>query len=190
MRRRSLRTTRGRAPAPPNSDVSGGQSKKRTADDFPARKHVANRAENADNADDDNTNDDDPTPRKKGKAKAIPPSTNDSPPRPCPRQRLRTNEAGDAVDASNIQPAEEPEWYATDAVRPKYFDLFALNHLLCLDEMSSVCGQGPSNMRPSMARKEVVYSLRILCRAKEKLSKLGSMACSRRKVVSLPRASQ
>ena len=116
MRRRSLRTTRGRAPALPDSDVSGGQSKKRTADDFPARKRIANRAENADNADADNTNDDDPTPRKKGKAKAVPPSANDSPPRPRPRQRLWTNEAGDAVDASNIQPAEEPEWYATDAV--------------------------------------------------------------------------
>ena len=117
MRRRSLQTTRGRAPAPPDSDVSVGKSKKRTADDFPAQKHVARRAENADDGDDDNTNDDDPTPRKKGKAKAIPPSTNDSPPRPRPRQRLRTNEAGDAVDASNIQP-EEQEWCATDAVRP------------------------------------------------------------------------
>ena len=65
---------------------------------------------------------DDPTPRKAGKGKGKGKATTkvyvvvDSPPNRRPTQRLRTNEAGDAVDASPMTKAEARAWVATGAV--------------------------------------------------------------------------
>ena len=69
---------------------------------------------------------DDPTPKKKGKGKSTIPTTNfevliDSPPNRCPTQRLRTNEAGDAIDASTMTREEAKSWVATGKVRLKSF---------------------------------------------------------------------
>ena len=73
---------------------------------------------------DDDAEMDDPTPKKKGKGKATFPTTDfevliDSPPNRRPTQRLQTNEAGDAIDASTMTREEAENWVATGKVRPK-----------------------------------------------------------------------
>ena len=124
VRRRSSRTTKGRAPAQPDVDISDtntGRGKKRVADDL---KHVGHTGDNDDGDYDDDDAMDGPTPRKKGKGKATVPTAEfnvlvDSPPKRRPTQRLRTNEAGDTVDASTMTKEEAENWVATGKVRAK-----------------------------------------------------------------------
>jgi len=142
VRRRSKRTTRGRAPAPPDSDVGGTQKpkgKKRAADGSPQRQRGADPSpatqpvpDDGDDGDDDDDDDDDEddeenekmddaTPRKSGRARSSRRKVQvivHSPPHVRPKQRLRKNEAGDAINVSDTQEVEEVDWVGTGAVRP------------------------------------------------------------------------
>ena len=124
VRRCSSWTTKGRAPAQPDSDTNTGRGKKRVVDDL---KNVGGMLyiDDNDNGDyDDDVTMDDPTPKKKGKGKATAPTAKfdvlvDSPPKRCLTQRLWTNEAGDTIDASTMTKEEAENWVATGKVRPK-----------------------------------------------------------------------
>ena len=81
-------------------------------------KPVASTVPTVHEVDDEDELMDDPTPRKKGKGKAKL-STQvqvivDSPPRLHPKQRIRTNEAGDAIDAAVVKARD---WVASGDVR-------------------------------------------------------------------------
>ena len=114
--------TKGQAPAPPDFDVMD--------------KHIrwSRKQVNDDDKDDDDGDHgdhdrvlnidsdeimDDPTPRKsegKGKMPATFHVVVDSPPRPPPKQCLRTNEAGDSIDVSDLGRGEGWDWVATGKV--------------------------------------------------------------------------
>ena len=124
VRRRSSRTTKGRAPAQADVDVSDASTrrgKKRAADVLKREVRIPSADEDEDGDFDVDEIMDDPTPKKRGKGKAKIPTADfevvvDSPPNRRPTQRLRTNEAGDAIDVSRMTREQARKWVATGAV--------------------------------------------------------------------------
>jgi hypothetical protein len=162
-RRQSKRINKGKAPAPPDSHIDIEHPKR-------GRKRTAEGAvDEVDKDEEMGDGEGDPTPRK-GKTSVGHPTFDvvvDSPPHTRPKQRLRVNEAGDAVSPPSAPGLTPVVWLGRGPVCSIKSFTFLLNSISDPGQMCAVRPWGTEYMRTAVGGYKTFHCVRILCPQEE-----------------------